>query len=85
MKLKQLLWFTDYLFGNLKSPSGLHIYWDHYHLSFFHNNFMDQVVNSRVLKYADIYELVINLKKGKTETMLFGTRKRLSSHHIIWK
>ena len=29
--------------------------------------------------YLDSDELIINLKKGKTESLLFGTAKRLSS------
>ena len=37
-----------------------------------------------IAKYFDENELVMNLKEGKTEVMLFGTRKRLStqSHEI---
>ena len=37
-----------------------------------------------IAKYFDENELVMNLKEGKTEVMLFGTRKRLStqSHDI---
>ena len=39
--------------------------------------------------YLDESELVINLKKGKTEVMLFGTAKRISktdkSLHIVYK
>ena len=37
-----------------------------------------------IAKYFDENELVMNLKEGKTEVMLFGTRKRLStqSHKI---
>ena len=34
-----------------------------------------------VARYFDENELVINLKKGKTEVMLFGTAKRLSLHN----
>ena len=34
-----------------------------------------------VASYFDEKELVINLKKGKTEVMLFGTAKRLSLHN----
>ena len=33
---------------------------------------------NRISKYFEYNELIANLKKGKTETMLFGTVKRLS-------
>ena len=31
-------------------------------------------------EYCDVNELLLNLKRGKTESMLFGTKKRLKSH-----
>ena len=34
----------------------------------------------RISKYFCMNELIINLKKGKTEVMLFGTSKRLKTH-----
>ena len=120
----ELHWFTDYLFcrqqyvnlgasrssnepvfcgvpqGSILGPLLFLV---------FYNDMADQLVNARVLKYADdtvVYfpgqeigaieralaqdlealaqyfdenELMINLKKGKTEAMLFGTGKRLSA------
>ena len=32
-----------------------------------------------IAKYFDKNELIINLKKGKTEAMIFGTGKKLST------
>ena len=34
---------------------------------------------NRISSYFHLNQLVINLKRGKTETMLFGTTKRLSN------
>ena len=33
---------------------------------------------TRIASYLDSNELIINLKKGKTESLLFGTAKRLN-------
>ena len=42
-----------------------------------------------ISKWLDNNRLIINLKKGKTETMLFGTAKRRSMigrpEHILWR
>ena len=37
-----------------------------------------------IAEYLDVNELLINLKKGKTEMMVFGTGKRLSAQpHLL--
>lgn len=44
---------------------------------------IESVLNKEMKKvgeYCDVNELLLNLKKGKTELMLFGTKKRLKSH-----
>ena len=44
----------------------------------FSNDIVVNVKNSRNIMYAE-FELILNLKKGKTEAMLFGTAKRLAT------
>ena len=39
---------------------------------------IESVLNLDIFKYIDGSELILNLKKGKTESMLFGTTKKLS-------
>ena len=53
------------------------IYTSHSNIGVIEQTFTPEMNN--VSKWLDKNRLIINLKKGKTESLLFGTAKRLSS------
>ncbi|XP_057308170.1 uncharacterized protein LOC130646052 [Hydractinia symbiolongicarpus] len=96
IKGKELAWFTDYFFNrsqlvdinNIRSsyePIYCCVPQDDTVIYVAHKDVtrIEQLLNQdleRLSLYFRENELIINLKKGKTEVMLFGTAKRLKAH-----
>lgn len=51
--------------------------YSHKDIEVIENNLLDDLAN--ITSWLQQNQLIINMKKGKTESMLFGTRKRLST------